>query len=285
MPIIEVKNLSFGYDQHDVFHDINFRVRKGEIFSLLGPNGCGKTTLLDCVLGLLKPRSGSILINRTNITNIRPEYLAKQIAYVPQSHEKTFPYKVIDIVLMGRASYIGLFSSPSDEDMSIAEEALKLVGISRLKDRRYTHLSGGEAQLVMIARALAQKTPLVVMDEPTAHLDFKHELVIMETIVGLVKETGLAILMATHFPNHAFYFENNNIPTRVAMMNKGNFLAVGNPSEVLTEQNLKSLYNINARVVSYAIDKERELRQVIPVSTLTSAETNNMREGTFNEAK
>jgi iron complex transport system ATP-binding protein len=285
MPLIEAKNISFGYDQHDVFQNINFRVKKGEIFFLLGPNGCGKTTLLDCVLGLLKPRSGSILVNGTNISDIRPEAIAKQIAYVPQSHEKTFPYKVIDIVLMGRASYIGLFGTPSEEDISIAEEALELVGIRRLKDRRYTQLSGGEGQLVMIARALAQKTPLVVMDEPTAHLDFKHELVIMETIVELVKETGLAILMATHFPNHAFYFENNNISTRVAMMNQGNFLAVGSASEVLSEENLKLLYNINARVVSYAINENQELRQVIPVSTVTSAKSNDMREGTYNEAK
>jgi iron complex transport system ATP-binding protein len=186
---------------------------------------------------------------------------------------------------MGRASYIGLFGSPSEQDVSIAEEALNLVGITRLRDRRYTQLSGGEGQLVMIARAIAQKTPLIVMDEPTAHLDFKHELVIMETIVELVKETGLAILMATHFPNHAFYFENNNITTRVAMMNQGNFLAVGSASEVLSEENLKLLYNINARVVSYSIDEKQELKQVIPISTATLAKSEDMREGTYNEAK
>lgn len=279
MPLIEAKNVSFGYDRHDVFQDINFRVKKGEIFFLLGPNGCGKTTLLDCVLGLLKPGNGSILVNGTNIMDIRPEAIAKQIAFVPQSHEKTFPYKVIDIVLMGRASYIGLFGSPSEQDVAIAEEALQLVGISRLRDRRYTQLSGGEGQLVMIARALAQKTPLVVMDEPTAHLDFKHELIILETIVELVKEAGVAVLMATHFPNHAFYFENNNIATRVALMNKGNFLAVGSASEVLSEENLKLLYNINAQVVSYAINEKKELRQVIPISTVTLAESEDRRGG------
>lgn len=283
MPLVEAKNVTFGYGREDIFQDINFRVGKGEVFFLLGPNGCGKTTLLDCVLGLLKPKRGDILINGINIMDIRPEARAKQIAYVPQGHEKTFPYKVIDIVLMGRASYIGLFGSPSDDDVAVAEEALKLVGISRLRDRRYTQLSGGEGQLVMIARALAQRTPLMVMDEPTAHLDFKHELVIMETIVELVKETGLAILMATHFPNHAFYFENNNIPTHVAMMSKGKFLAVGSASEVLSEPNLKSLYNINARVISYVIDDEQQLKQVIPVSTVMGAESKHRREGSKHE--
>ena len=267
MPLLAVNNINFGYDQRDVLQDISFKVNRGEIFFLLGPNGCGKTTLLDCVLGLLKPRQGDIQVNGTDINSIRPEAIARQVAYVPQSHEKTFPYTVKDIVLMGRAAYIGLFGSPSVEDMDIVDEALALVGILHLRDRRYTQLSGGEGQLVMIARALAQKTSLIVMDEPTAHLDFKHELVIMERIVELVKETGLSVLMATHFPNHAFYFENNNIATRVALMNNSKFLAAGSPSNVLSEENIKLIYNINARVVSYDIDTEREIRQVIPIST------------------
>ncbi len=270
MPLLDVQNINFGYDQRDVLKDISFKVNKGEIFFLLGPNGCGKTTLLDCVLGLLIPRKGNIHLNGTNINVIRPETIARQVAYVPQSHEKTFPYTVMDIVLMGRASYIGLFGSPSEEDMAIVEESLDLVGILHLRDRRYTQLSGGEGQLVMIARALSQKTPLIVMDEPTAHLDFKHELVIMETIVELVRETGLSILMATHFPNHAFYFENNDIPTRVTLMNDNRFLKAGSPTEILSEENIRLIYNINARVISYPIGVGHELRQVIPICTNNS---------------
>ena len=267
MTLLDVSNINFGYDQRDVLKDISFKVNRGEIFFLLGPNGCGKTTLLDCVLGLLKPRQGDIQLNGTYINGIKPETIARQVAYVPQSHEKTFPYTVKDIVLMGRAAYIGMFASPSAEDMDIVDEALEQVGILHLRDRHYTQLSGGEGQLVMIARALAQKTSLIVMDEPTAHLDFKHELVIMETIVELVKDTGMSILMATHFPNHAFYFENNDIATRVALMNNSKFLAAGSPSDVLIEENIKLIYNINARVVSYTIDTEHEVRQVIPIST------------------
>lgn len=267
MPLLNVNNINFGYDQRDVLKDISFKVNRGEIFFLLGPNGCGKTTLLDCVLGLLKPRQGDIQVNGTDISSIRPEAIARQVAYVPQSHEKTFPYTVKDIVLMGRAAYIGLFGSPSVEDMDIVDEALALVGILHLRGRRYTQLSGGEGQLVMIARALAQKTSLIIMDEPTAHLDFKHELVIMERIVELVKETGLSVLMATHFPNHAFYFENNKIATRVALMSNSKFLAAGSPLDVLSEENIKLIYNINARVVSYDIDSECAIRQVIPIST------------------
>jgi len=267
MPLLNVDKINFAYDQRDILKDISFYVNKGEIFFLLGPNGCGKTTLLDCVLGLLKPRQGNIRVNGTDIKGIRAEAIARQVAYVPQSHEKTFPYTVKDIVLMGRAAYIGMFGAPSAEDMDIIDEALTLVGIIHLRDRHYTQLSGGEGQLVMIARALAQKTPLIVMDEPTAHLDFKHELIIMERIVELVRETDMSILMATHFPNHAFYFQNNAIATRVALMNNSRFLAAGNPADVLTEENMKLIYNINARVVSYNIDVNCEIRQVVPIST------------------
>jgi iron complex transport system ATP-binding protein len=270
MDLLQLQDISFGYNRETIFENLNFSVGQGEIFCLLGPNGCGKTTLLDCILGVLRPRKGKILLENVDIKDISAAGIARRIAYVPQSHEKTFPYKVIDIVLMGRASYIGMFGSPSEEDLHYAHEALDMVGIKRLKDRPYTQLSGGEGQLVMIARALAQKTPLMVMDEPTAHLDFKHELVIMETIVELVKETGLSIVMATHFPNHALYFENNSIPTRVALMSNKSFLEVGYPNQVLSEANLKLVYNVNTRLVSCQLDQYRELKQIIPVSTSRS---------------
>lgn len=269
MSLIELRNLTFGYGEQDLFTGLELRINAGEVFCLLGPNGCGKTTLLDCILGLLRPRQGEILLHGKNIKHLNRETIARQIAYVPQVHEKTFPYKVLDIVLMGRAAYTKMFSSPTQEDLTVAEEALAMVGIERLKERRYTQLSGGEGQLVMVARALAQKTPLIIMDEPTAHLDFKHELTIMETIVKLVQETNLTVLMSTHFPNHTFYFENNKLKTRLALMSQGKFLATGKPSAVLTEKNLKLLYHINAQVVSYSLPDNTELKQVIPVSTLS----------------
>lgn len=274
MALIEARGVSFGYNDIPLFQDINFSIEPGELFCLLGPNGCGKTTLLDCILGHLKPLSGEILLDGSSIIRIRPEQIARQIAYVPQTHEKTFPYRVLDVVLMGRAAYIGMFGRPEEEDLAIAEEALATVGITHLRNRRYTQLSGGEVQLVMVARALAQRTPVIVMDEPTAHLDFKHELVIMEKVVELVREQGLAILMATHFPNHCFYFENSGLVTRVAMMSNMNFLAVGSPSEVLSEENLKHLYKVNTRVVSFPVDSKQELKQIIALSTTDSRHEN-----------
>jgi len=265
--LLAVRNLSFGYNKTDVLTDISFELQRGEILFLLGPNGCGKTTLLDCVLGFLKPRQGEIYLNGNNIKDIKAGQMARQMAYVPQSHEKTFPYTVLDIVLMGRASYVGAFSAPSRQDKAIAEDTLQMLGIYDLKDRPYTQLSGGEGQLVMIARALVQQTELIVMDEPTAHLDFKHEMVIMETIVDLVKKTGISILIASHFPNHAFYFENNQLCCKVALMNEHKFVDLDSPSEVLSEENLRITYDINARLVSCLIDGERQVNQIIPIST------------------
>jgi iron complex transport system ATP-binding protein len=269
MSLVELRGASFGYNHQDIFKDINFKIGKGEILCIIGPNGCGKTTLLDSILGILKLRRGDVLINGNSIQRMQPHEIARQIAYIPQAHNKTFPYTVLDVVLMGRAAYTGIFSSPSDEDVEIAEEALGLVGLTRLKSRPYTQLSGGEGQLVMIARALAQKTPLMIMDEPTAHLDFKHELTVLETIVQLINDTDLSIIMATHFPNHAFYFENNNIKTSVALMDRKTFSLVGRPAEIISEENLMTLYNINAKVVSCNIGSGSELKQIIPISTIS----------------
>ncbi len=168
---------------------------------------------------------------------------------------------------MGRASYVGAFSAPSRQDTAIAEDTLQMLGIYDLKHRPYTQLSGGEGQLVMIARALVQQTKLIVMDEPTSHLDFKHEMVNMETIVDLVKETGISILIASQFPNHAFYFEKNELPCKVALMNEHKFVDLGSPSEVLSEENLRTTYDINARLVSCLIDDEHQVNQIIPIST------------------
>jgi iron complex transport system ATP-binding protein len=140
--------------------------------------------------------------------------------------------------------------------------------VRHLSQRPYTRLSGGEGQLVMIARALAQNTKLLLMDEPTAHLDFRHELQVLEVMVKLVKEQGLAILMATHFPNHAFYFENQQVKSRVAMMENGNFFALGTPEQVLSESNVKKLYNINARLLSYSEDGVEKLKQIVAINTV-----------------
>lgn len=264
-PVLRVENLSFDYEKNIVFNQINFELATGGIFCLFGPNGCGKSTLIECILGYLKPSGGNILLYDKPISKIKSADLAKSIGYVPQSHTKNFPYKVIDIVLMGRVAYTRTFSSPSADDLAIAESALEVLGLTHLRDKPYTQLSGGQTQLVLLARALTQETPIILMDEPTAHLDFRHELIILETIVKLIKEKNISIIMATHFPNHAFYFENCGVNTQVALMNNHVLEAVGNPTDVLTEANMLRTFNIYSKLISSITMNNEQIKGLIPI--------------------
>jgi len=265
---IQFIEASFGYDKRSVFEKLSFCVRRGEVFCIVGPNGCGKTTLLDCILGLLKLDAGEILIGRESIKNIKPKALAEKVAYVPQAHQRAFPYEVKDIVLMGRAFNTTLLSSPTEEDREIAYQAMKKVGILRLSDKPYTQISGGECQLVMIARALAQQPDIIIMDEPTSHLDFKNELILLETVNELVSKDSISVVMATHFPNHAYFFETNSIPVMLALMNNGVFEQIGTPEEVLTEGNIRRIYNINSAVMKNQIDDNTIISQIVPLSII-----------------
>lgn len=251
MNLLKVENAAFSYDSKtDVFHNISFEVKKGEAFLIVGPNGCGKSTLVDNLLGLLKLRAGKVEINGKNIRLMRPREIAERLAYIPQGHEKSFGYKVIDIVLMGRTYAARMFSPPSETERELALKSLEQVGLKGFEEKEYTKLSGGELQLVMIARALTQESTLLIMDEPTAHLDFCHELNVMEIIADLVKNKNLSVIMATHFLNQAYYLENAGVNTTVALMNGGCFQKIGTPSEILTPDNLKDAFNIITEVAS-----------------------------------
>ncbi len=269
MAVLEVKNLNFGYNDINLINGLNFEVEEGQVLCLFGPNGSGKTTILDCILGLNKIRKGEIIIEGVNSLGLKPEELAQKISYVPQKHNRTFPYTVLEIVLMGRTAYTSMFSSPGKEDIRIAEQSLKKVGMHRFKDRIFTSLSGGEAQLVKIARALAQDTKLLIFDEPTSHLDFRHELNVLKYIVELVKSNNISVLMATHFPNHAFYLENNGINTKVAMIEDGKFGALGKPSVILNERNMENIFKIKTKVFEY-VENNKKLNYIVPVDFNTN---------------
>jgi iron complex transport system ATP-binding protein len=245
-PLITIHNLAFSYDgdiTHAVFRDVAFSVGPGDVFCLLGPNGTGKSTLLKCVSNVLQGWRGSILFDEREISRMKPSDVAKGIGYVPQNQVSAFPFLVKDIVVMGRAPHLSVFSSPNKKDRTIAYGAMKTVGILSLADRPCTTLSGGEWQLTLIARALAQEPRMMVLDEPTSHLDLGNQMKILRVVKELAK-TGLAIIMASHFPDHAFL-----VSSEVAILNHGYILQKGVPERVITEENLKDTYGVEVKVL------------------------------------
>lgn len=255
--LFEVKNISFSYNEEEIFSDISFSIEKGDVLCILGPNGTGKTTLIKCLNGLHEIDSGEISINGKNIKNLSFKEVSRHIGYIPQSHVPSFPFKVFDVVLMGRAPYLNLTDSPKREDVEIAMDALKTLGIEYLKDKEYTNLSGGERQLVFLARVLCQKPDILILDEPTSHLDFGNQIKLLEIVDNLAK-SGLSIIMSSHFPDHAFLSS-----TKVAIMRDKKFIDFGTPNSVVTEENLKKAYSIDVRLIE--LDDNRKI--CVPMKT------------------
>ena len=248
---IEVKNLSFAYGDRAVLHDISFSVGKGEFLSILGPNGVGKSTLFRCVLGLLSGYTGQVLVDGVDARSLSTREAAKHIAYIPQSSRSIFNYSVFDIVLMGRTSGLGSFRSPGKKDRDICLWAMEKVGISQLAERCFHRLSGGEQQLVLIARALVQKAPVLMLDEPTANLDFGNQLLVLEQARSLARE-GYTIIQTTHHPEQSYLFSD-----RILAIQKGRVLTEGSPAQVLTEETMRALYGTDVKIVSLYEDKAR----------------------------
>lgn len=242
--VMEIKGCSFSYDDADnVFEDISFRVSHGDIFCILGANGTGKTTLIKCLTGLMKPDHGEIFINGRNMNSFSHSDLAKKIGYIPQIHNSTFPFTVLDVVLMGRSPHLDIFESPSEEDYKIALKSLHSLNITHMKDKPYTEISGGEQQLVFIARVLTQEPDILILDEPTSHLDFGNQIRTLEIIKKLA-DKGLAVIMSSHFPDHALISAN-----KVALMGEKKFIDSGKPENVITSTNMKRIYGIDVKIL------------------------------------
>jgi iron complex transport system ATP-binding protein len=242
---MEVKNASFSYrNDKDIFNDVSLKSAENDVLCILGPNGCGKTTLLKCISGILKLKQGDILLEGQSLLSLKRHEIAAVMGYIPQEHATGFAYKVIDVVLMGRTPHLSLFASPTEKDYRIAEEAIEMVGVSHLIDHKYTEISGGERQLVLIARTLAQQPKMLLLDEPTSHLDFKNQTVILK-MVGKLAKRGLSVIMTSHFPDHALAYAG-----QIALMHNGNFLAQGHPRDVVNERTLEKIYGIGVKIFS-----------------------------------
>lgn len=256
---LEVKNISYRYEQRPILNNVSFSLNSGEMLSLLGPNGTGKTTLFKVILGLLKAEKGNILIDGTDLKTMSRAKIAGLIGYVPQNHIPPFAFKVTDVILMGRTAHLKAFTSPSQKDLEIALEVMDILKIGYLKDKLYTEISGGERQLVLIARALAQKPKFLIMDEPTSNLDFGNQIKVLKHIKHL-SDHGLAILISTHHPDHALRYA-----TKVALLNNTHLQHIGRPEEMITEKNMSDIYGVDVRIADAFITQERPVKVCLSV--------------------
>jgi len=243
--MLEVRGLSFSYGDFEV-RDVCFSVGRGEVLTLLGPNGSGKTTILKAMLGLLKPARRCVYVDGRDLHSLPSRERSKLVGYVPQLHSPPFPYTVLDVVVTGLAPQLGAFGAPRREHYEKALEKLRLLGMERYKDRPYTQLSGGQLQLVLIARALVQDPEVLLLDEPTAHLDFRNQVKVLEVVRRLARAEGVSAVMTLHDPNLASMYSD-----RIALVKGGRVVALGRPREVLRESVLREVYGIDVRVLEH----------------------------------
>lgn len=237
-PVLEVQNIAIGYGAKKIGQNISFTVYNGETLCLLGPNGSGKSTLFKSVLGLIPLLAGQVQLQGQAMAQYSRRQIAQKIAYVPQATAGSFAFKVLEMVTMGRSAHIALFAAPSRTDQDIAIQCLEQLGIAHLASRIYTELSGGEQQLVLLARALAQQPKLLVLDEPTASLDFGNQIRVLDQI-RVLRNQGLAIFLCTHQPEHA-----HRIADKVLLFKKGQLMAAGSTVDTLSVLALSQLYEL-----------------------------------------
>lgn len=257
----EVKNGCFCYPhtKQQVLHNICLRVESGQVLSVLGSNGVGKTTLLRCMMGLLKWDSGETLLDGTALSQIPGRQLWQKIAYVPQAKSSVFSYTAKEMVTLGRSAHLGMFEQPGAKDHELAISCMESVGILHLMDKRCNEMSGGELQMVLISRALTANPAMLVLDEPESNLDFKNQLTVLNCIKNLSRERGISVVVNTHYPDHAL-----QIADKALILNRDGTCTYGGSGSVISEENLHRAFSVQVRIRDVEVD-HRGYRCVIPV--------------------
>ncbi|HAD19119.1 MAG TPA: ABC transporter [Lachnospiraceae bacterium] len=257
---ITVRDLSFSYEaDRPVLTHVNFEIKEGTLVCLLGSNGAGKSTLFKNILRLLPGYTGTVMLDGRDTSELSVREMARLAAYIPQSHEPTFNYSVSDMVLMGTTAGLPALGVPGARQRRLAEEMMERMGIGHLSGRGFAQISGGERQLTLIARALAQETKVLLMDEPTANLDYGNQVLVLEQIRKLA-ESGYTILEATHQPDQAFLFADE-----VLAIKDGTVLTQGKAKDVIDEAFIRELYGVEVRVEAVADDR---MRVCVPLAAL-----------------
>jgi len=251
---LQVRGVEFSYDSSPVLKEVTFQAVEGEIIGILGPNGSGKTTLLKCVNRALSPDKGAVLVEDKDLASLTRKEIACEIGLVPQNSVITFPFTALDIVMMGRHPSLDRFARESKEDIEIVKKAMESTNVLSLAQRPMNQLSGGEKQRVIIARALAQKPRIMLLDEPTLHLDVNHQMEIMELVRELVKKESLTVIMVSHDLNLAARYCD-----KLILLDEGKVLSAGSVPDVLTSDNVEKVFKVksfvafDARINSYGV--------------------------------
>lgn len=255
-----LEHVSCGYPEGKILSDVSLTFSTGEVVCLLGPNGVGKTTMFKTMLGFLRPLSGRVTLGGRDCAHMSRVEFARVVAYVPQLHEPPFPYSVLDVVLAGRAAHLGMFAQPSRADYEKAERVLDELQIGFLRDKTFTACSGGEQQMVLVARALVQDPRILVMDEPTASLDFGNQARMLSCVKRLSERRGLGVIMTTHNPDHAYL-----CGTRAVLITRDHEILDGPVDDVVTEGTMRRAYGIEVKVTEAVSDEGERIKTCVPI--------------------
>ncbi len=259
------QSLSFSYGDTPILRDISFKLESGSFTALLGCNGAGKTTLLECINGLKIPDKGQIRLGETNLLNCGQAEVARNVSLVPQEHSDIFPFKVLEVVVMGRTPYLGVFNSPGAEDYEMAYGALKSLNAEALAQRNFNRISGGERRLVLLARAMVQEAKIMLLDEPTNHLDYKNQFLLLDFIKKMARRTGTAIFASMHDPTMALHFADNTL-----LLKNTRLSGSGNATTVMNPENISCLYGIDTRLLATA---DNGPQVFVPAMLLTESQS------------
>lgn len=254
---IKVKNLSWSYGDEMVLKNIDLTVERGKFYSIIGPNGSGKTTLFKLISNALESKVGSIYLNDRDLKKYSNRELARLVSTVPQNTAVEFDFSVQDIVMMGRAPYLRRFQSESENDLKIVEKAMEMVDIVCLREKQINGISGGERQRAIIARAIAQSTEIMLLDEPISHIDLRYQIELLDTVKRLNREKGITVVAILHDLNLAAEYSD-----KLFLINKGEIVAKGKPEEVLTESNIEEVYGLKVNLVE---NPETKKPYIIPI--------------------